>query len=113
MSTSRIHRSEESASFREHPHRCMWAGIQHFSQKNTPCSLSPLERGSKLFAGKFEWREKSLEILRPILDGRHGIVQGIKLGFCPHVGHNVSIRIRGDTCDRGFAATQYNRLIGE
>ena len=23
----------------------MWAGIQHSSQENTPCSLSPLERG--------------------------------------------------------------------
>jgi transposase-like protein len=25
----------------------MWAGIQHSSQENTPCSLSPLERGVK------------------------------------------------------------------
>ena len=25
----------------------MWAGIQHFSQGNAPCSLSPLERGLK------------------------------------------------------------------
>src|SRR5262245_34970757 len=26
----------------------MWAGIQHFSQENTPYSLSPLERGNQL-----------------------------------------------------------------
>ena len=26
-------------------HPCTWAGIQHSPQKNTPCSLSPLERG--------------------------------------------------------------------
>jgi hypothetical protein len=26
-------------------HPCTWAGIRHSPQKNTPCSLSPLERG--------------------------------------------------------------------
>ena len=29
------------------PHPGMWAGRQHSSQENTPCSLSPLERGFK------------------------------------------------------------------
>ena len=32
----------------------MWAGIQHFSQKNTPCSLSPLERGLEVAGEGYE-----------------------------------------------------------
>jgi hypothetical protein len=32
----------------------MWAGIQHFSQKNTLCSLSPLERGFQWLIQQFE-----------------------------------------------------------
>src|SRR5215510_11221190 len=31
------------------PHPCLWAGIPHYSQENTPCSLSHLERGCRLY----------------------------------------------------------------
>ena len=36
-------------------HPCTWAGIQHSPQKNTPCSLSPLERGLQSSRSTFSW----------------------------------------------------------
>src|SRR4029434_2376695 len=44
VTTHRWHFLSKSSSH-WYPHPYMWAGIPHSSQENTPCSLSPLERG--------------------------------------------------------------------
>src|SRR4029453_19360802 len=44
VTTRRWHFLPKSSSH-WYPLPCMWAGTQHSSQENTPCSLSPLERG--------------------------------------------------------------------
>ena len=71
----------------------MWAGIQHSSQKNAPCSLSPLERGLQgdndpvRNQGGAQSRPQAQEqhppafvvaqrLHRSIVDNTHGTVEG-------------------------------------